>query len=173
MPSELHVRRPVLWRTALACMAGCLAPWQLISPCYQLHPKTGLIPEVEGTDSLPKSELPEAHGLPANNLSQNYAMSTSDSNTTFQFLLGQCLIWYVSSLAKTVSVWIRQIQVVWVHLCTFLHEFLCNNLGVGFCKTLLPVINSTISGTDAGIPAAEGAVLNKIFRFIAEKKEDF
>lgn len=62
---------------------------------------------------------------------------------------------------------IKQIQVAWVHLCTFLYAFRCNNLGVGFCKTLLPVINSTISRTDAGIPAAEGAVLNKLFRFIA------
>lgn len=166
-----HIRRSVLWRTALACMAGCLAPRQLISPCHQLHPKTSLIPRVEGTDSLPKSEPAEACGLPADNLSQNYATSTSDSNITFQFWLGQCLIQYISSLAKACSVWIRQMQVAWVHLCTFLHSLLHNNLGVGFYKTLLSIINSTESRRDTGMPAVEGAVLNKFFRFTAEKKE--
>lgn len=41
----------LLWHVG-SSMAGCLAPRKLISPCYQLHPKTSLIPEVEGTDSL-------------------------------------------------------------------------------------------------------------------------
>lgn len=94
--------------------------------------------------------------------------------TTLHFWLGHCPIWYVSSQAKTCSGWIRQMQVAWDHLCTFPHSFLNNNfLWVGFCKTLLPLINSTISRTDTRILAMQGAVLNNHFRFIAEKEEGF
>lgn len=112
----------LLWHVG-SSMAGCLAPRQLISPCYQLHPKAGLIPEVEGKDSLHKSEPTEACGLPANNLRQHCAMYTGDSNTTLQFWLRQCLIWYVSSQVKTCSVWIRQMQVAAFHLCPFFMLF--------------------------------------------------
>lgn len=67
----------MLWRAALARrqLYGKVPGIQAIDLSYhQLHPRTGLGPGVEGTDSVPKSELTEACGLATNNLSQHYTM---------------------------------------------------------------------------------------------------
>lgn len=84
-------------KTALACgQLYCRMPsTQAIDLSLLPTAPKNLTPGVEGTDSLPNSEPTEDCGPPGNNLSQHYAMSASDSNTTFQFCLGQWLIWHL------------------------------------------------------------------------------